>query len=815
MVIRYFNLKNLLFLFLLILVNTTTKAQVTTGKISGLVQTADHQPAAHVTILLKEVNKVTMTNASGNYSFQNIKAGTYTLKVSLIGAKSEEKTIDVTAGKASIVDFSLTETASTLNEVTVNSRKNINNTVVTLGKAGISPLDLPQTTGVVSNQVIRDQQINRLGDALKNVSGISLTQTRQGVAETFSARGYSIGIAGAAGSMFKNGVISNTQGFPEASTLESIEVLKGSAALLYGNVSGGLIINMITKKPKFNWGGEVSMRYGSYNFYKPTVDLYGPIAKNLAFRVIGTYENAESFRDVVKTNRTYVNPSLLYNLGKNTTILVEGDYLKSDLTPDNGIGTLNNGREIPTNIRRSQFINTNWAYSNIDQFTGTLTLNHKFTDRWNLNFITSAQKTDVDSYGASVPNNVSANGDWNRTLSRAKTAEKDYTGQLNLIGKFNTGTLQHQLLVGSDVTRVINVTNAFVITSSNGVVGTAYDKINTIDLSDYTPRNDIPTADITTLTTAPVNRFGAYAQDLISITDKFKVLAGLRWSWQQTNQTNIYTLKTQVTTKGTAATKYDRAFTPKIALIYQPVKTSSVFATYASNFIVNTGTDLSGNSLRPSTVDQYEAGVKNELFCGKLSANFSVYRIVNSNLAITSPVDQNGNPNVNANFKTLSGQTTSDGFEADVTGNITKNFYFITGYGYNYARYTKTNTTVGSNIEGERLTNNPAHTVNASAFYTFDLAQLRGLKIGASAFYTGSRLAGANNTVGQTQQFNRLISLGGFTTVDLSAGYTYKKVSLLARISNIGNTLNYVVHDNYSVSPVAPRQFLTTLSYKF
>ncbi|MEJ7664055.1 MAG: TonB-dependent receptor plug domain-containing protein [Hymenobacter sp.] len=103
--------------------------------------------------------------------------------------------------------------------------------------------------------MIQDQQVNRLGDALRNVSGVSLTQQRGGVAETFSARGYSIGVGGAGGSIFKNGLLSNTRGFPDASTLESVEVLKGAAALLYGNVSGGLLINLVTKKPRYNWGG--------------------------------------------------------------------------------------------------------------------------------------------------------------------------------------------------------------------------------------------------------------------------------------------------------------------------------------------------------------------------------------------------------------------------------------------------------------------------------------------------------------------------------------------------------------------------------
>src|SRR5262249_42031025 len=153
-----------------------------------------------------------------------------------------------------------------------------------------------------------------------------------------------------AGSILKNGLVSNIAGMPEAATLESVEVMKGSTAMLYGNVSGGLIVNLVTKKPKFEYGGELKMQAGSYHQYKPVVDLYGPITKNLAFRVVGTYENDKSFRDVVKTERTYVNPSLLYKFGKKTTLLVQGDYLNAKLTPDFGIGTLDSGRVLPTTI---------------------------------------------------------------------------------------------------------------------------------------------------------------------------------------------------------------------------------------------------------------------------------------------------------------------------------------------------------------------------------------------------------------------------------------------------------------------------------
>jgi iron complex outermembrane receptor protein len=801
-------------LLLLMLCSMVKADDTPNGKIAGAIKTSDGKRAAYVTVAIVELNRVTSTKEDGSYLISNIKPGNYTLRVSFVGTQNQEKAIVVTSAKTTVADFTLNESSSQLNEVNINAN-NTRNKPVSVDKANIKALDLPQSTGTVTNRVIEDQQINRLGDAIKNVSGVSLTQTRGGVGETFSARGYSIGITGASSSIFKDGVLTNTAGFPEASTLESVEVLKGSAALLYGNVSTGLIINMVTKKPQFESGGEVSMRYGSYNMFKPAFDVYGPISQNVAFRMIGVYENDGSYRDHVYTERKYANPSLLFNLGKKTTLLIEGDYLRESLTPDFGIGSLNNGQAIPTMVPRSQYINTSWAYSHMNQFSGMATLNHQFNDDWRLNAIISGQGTRIDSYQASLPNTVSATGEWTRGLARANTTENDYTGQVNLTGKFKTGSVTHQLLIGTDVTKVLNVSNGYSIVGQN-ISTYVYDKINTIDLTKYTQRTDIPNALDTARTTAPVYRLGTYAQDLISLTDKLKVLAGIRWSWQQTYQTNIQYLQKQTIGSGVAITRYDRAFSPKAALIYQPLATSSVYVSYSNNFMVNSGTDVNtGQGLKPSIVNQYEAGLKNELFNGKITANLSVYRIINSNLAVVAPFKADGTINSDNTVKQFNGQTTSDGFDIDVTGNISKNFYFITGYSYNNARYTKTSGLKGSPLLNERLVISPVSTANATLFYTFDNPALKGFKVGATAFYTGSRLAGYNNTVGQAQAYSRLVPVGGFTTLDLSAGYTYKNISLLASVTNITNTLNYLIHDNYSVTPIAPRQLLTTLAYKF
>ena len=144
-----------------------------------------------------------------------------------------------------------------------------------------------------------DQQAQRLSDVIKNVNGVYLGTARASTQENFYARGYSLSST----NLFKNGARINSGSMPEMSSLDKVEVLKGSAAILYGQVAPGGVVNMVTKQPKFNFGGEVSFRAGSYDLYKPAFDVYGPLSDNIAFRVNGTYETANSFRDVVSSER--------------------------------------------------------------------------------------------------------------------------------------------------------------------------------------------------------------------------------------------------------------------------------------------------------------------------------------------------------------------------------------------------------------------------------------------------------------------------------------------------------------------------------
>ncbi|MBC8053607.1 MAG: TonB-dependent receptor [Sphingobacteriaceae bacterium] len=789
-------------------------AQVSNGTISGTIITSDGGAAAAVNVGIKELNKAAITAENGTYQLKNVKPGTYTLKVSFVGILPQEQQVIVRSAENTVIDFRISESSAKLQEVTITAVRSINKTPVAVGKVAINPMDLPQSISIVSNQVITDQQANRLSDVIRNVNGVSMADTRGATSETFFARGYNLG----ANNILKNGARSNSAVIPEASTLEKVEVLKGSAALLYGTVSSGAVINMVTKKPKFEYGGEVSMRSGSYEFYKPTIDLYGPISKKLAFRVVSTYEDSKSYRKNVQSDRIYINPSFLYNIGSKTNLLVQGDYMNHNLTPDFGIGTLDN-TAIPTNLSRSASFNTPWAYNKASQVTSSVTLNHNFNSNWNVNISGAFQSFDRN-YFSTERIQAKTNGDWGRKLSRVRISEDYFNTQANLTGKFTTGSVKHQALAGTDAEQYINISNAFKIASLKAE--DVYDSINIVNPLKFTPRVDEPSASNTTRTKAPTYRVGIYFQDLISISEKLKVLAGLRWSYQKIGIARITNVQSGESVENTnSATKvndYDQAFSPRFGIVFHPVKSTSLFASYSNNFVPNPGIDIeTKQNMKASFVNQYEVGIKNDFLNGRLSANVSVYKIVNSNLPITSDIRlTDGKPgNTDSNIKQFVGQTTSEGIELDLSGSVNQNLNFLAGYSYNYMRVTKGTDQKNSFIEGERLVNNPANTANASLFYTFNAAKIKGLKVGASGFYIGNRNGGYNNRVGQAQTYNRLIPLKGYATFDLSLGYSIKKLSLLTKVSNITDELSYIVHENYSVNPIPPRQFVTTLSYKF
>jgi len=553
-------------------------------------------------------------------------------------------------------------------------------------KSSLTIMENPQPVAIVTHEIIEQQQARQLSEVLQNVNGLYVTSSRGNSQDSFGGRGFVFGND----NIFKNGARVNSAVFPEVSGLERVEVLKGGSAMLYGNVAAGGVINLITKKPRFENGGSVGLNVGSWNSYKPTVDLYGPFSKKVAFRVKGTYENAESFRDVVSSEKYYFNPSFVFNLGEKSQLIVEADYLKHDFTPDFGIGTiteLDDSYSLNNLLKRSDFLGADWQYQHVQQATSGITFNHQFSDNWTLSAVASYQNYTKDYFGTErVQWKRGADGriGWDRPLGRSYTEQNYGALQFNVNGEFNTGSVRHKILVGTDGDYGNNDTYTYFdkatgkeITSKTyyGTNGNRIDGTIYLDDPASWASGMMPETERLKRSRNPLQRFGVYVQDFIELSDQFKVLAGLRWSYLENKAKETTTFLNGEMSKSPGSV--DRAFSPKAGLVYTPNENLSLFATYTNSFSANTGVDENLSALKPSIIDQYEVGMKKNFWNNAVALNLSVYQILNRNFyqAAENPI----RPDV----KEFAGKMRSRGVELDITGNPTQNLSIIAGASYN------------------------------------------------------------------------------------------------------------------------------------
>lgn len=725
----------------------------------------------------------------------------------------------------------------TIEDVNLHKTGNPNNARTVTTKSNLTVMENPQAVSIVTHEIIEQQQAKQLSEVLQNVNGVYLTSARGGSQDSFGGRGFIFGND----NIYKNGARVNSGVFPEVTGLERVEVLKGATAMLYGNAAAGGIINLVTKKPRFNFGGNIGLNAGSWNSYKPTVDIYGPISKNVAFRVNGAYEYAESFRDVVKSEKYYFNPSFLFNLSDRSQLIVEADYLKNDLTPDFGIGSITNKDQsyslidwLPRNI----FFGTDWQYQNVQQASTNVTFNHQINDKWALNASTSYQNYTRDyfstertqwAYASATATRLS----WNTPLNKTYNEQNYGSVQVNVNGEFNTGKINHKVLIGADADYNQSDANAYNLLQA---------PTNLLYLDDPSSWDNgslpMPDSNLNTKTRTRTRRVGVYAQDFVSLTKEFKVIAGLRWSYLE----NMPSLLTRFTANeklevANSATS-DHAFSPKVGFVYTPNDNFSAFATYTNSFATNpgymsdqinslntTGTlaqvrnrvnDLPKQGIKPTTVDQYEIGAKKNIWNNALAFNVTLYQILYNNFYQNFfYVDNTGSVQTpDTSLKEFAGKMRSRGVEVDITGNPNENLSIIGGFSYNNSVYL--DTPEKGFVEKQRLVRTPATTANASVFYKFT-KYVPGLKAGIGVYYIGDRIAGWNDSKSTNitrKEVSRSFELKDYTTVSLSLGYDWKKFSLQGKVGNLFDVVNYNVHENYSVNPITPRNYYFTLTYR-
>jgi catecholate siderophore receptor len=682
-----------------------------------------------------------------------------------------------------------TADAAELPEVSVQARSESNSsyqplTTTTAARIEAPLRDIPQTVNVIPQTLIEDQNAQSLQDALRNVPGVSF-HIGDGQRDQFYIRGFD-----AIGDLFVDGIRDDALYYRDLSNVQSIEVLKGPAAVLYGRGSSGGIINRITKKP----GGrirDVEFTLGTYDQKRATFDVGEDMGSAAAFRITGAVEDSGSFRDEGFLEREVFAPSLALELSPATKMLIQVERLRDRRLTDMGIPAFQ-GK--PADVNIDTFYGTSDAededYSESNVLSGRITLEHAFNDDLTLRNVLAAYDYELDRKNT-----------FGRVVDEAKQTTKLFHGeterqddgwfnQLELRQKAELAGMQHQLLYGIEIGRQykdLEVRN-FALQPEVPLFNPGQP-----DISAFGPRPAAPGTD--NLTKLKVT--SAYLQDLVSLSEHWKALVGLRHDkFEQTVDDKL------IADRG----RTDNEWSPRAGLVFQPADWQSYYVSYSRSFQPS-GEVLAfaanQSELAPEETTNIEIGSKLDFFGGRLSATASVFHLERTDIKNTDPVTREIVP---------VGTQRTRGIELTLSGEVAPDWNIYAGYAHLDARITESVATQTTNtvpgivvpLEGNRAALTPQNSANLWLMH--DLGE--GFSVGGGFNYVGDRYASPDNTV----------TLDSYLTFDAAAIYRSKKYDVALNLKNITDKRYFISGhgaSNNLNAPGAPRMASLTLRLHF
>ncbi|MEZ4842103.1 MAG: TonB-dependent receptor [Flavobacteriaceae bacterium] len=773
------------------------------SKIEGYIINNENEKIQGASIALVNSTVGTVSDENGYFLFENLKSSVYTVRVSFVGYHPISKTVTLNQDETLILTFQLFPNTE-LEEVEVfGSRFKHPDKIEALTRLPLAPYEQIQSISIISDKLIEQQGNLTISEATKNVPGVYTFATYGNKRESMSSRGFR-GIP-----ILKNGVRvhSDFRGvgvLTDMQGVDNIQVLKGAASITQGVAtdlgSPGGVINLVTKTPKYVFGGNASLRAGSFGQARATFDFYGPLAQadNVAFRINGALERADSFRDLVSSDRFYINPSFEWKADDKTTFTFEMDHFEDSRTPD--LGTINLGENdvnLIYDLPYDQFL----GYANDKSLTTNTTysirFDRKLTDKLSVKGAFYNSNLDLDDKGASlgsVVEDIDGNPIYNqrkRGYSVSTRSDKNSVLQFDLIGDdLKTGNITHTIQLGFDY-RTTNYS-----TSSQSVT-----TVDTIDV--YTTNVHKLPANISlssaSIAGAKSKAIGFVAQDVITFNKWLKTFLGLRYS------------KTQ--TIAAVETTESDAFNPLGGFIITPWENINVFASYTNSSYPRTATrlDINGKELGNERFDQFETGIKTNWLNSRLRFNLTYFKINNKNINL--PVyDENW---VATGYYQKGGNDERKGVEVELSGRILDNLEVITGYSYIDAQY-KEHT---SYVYGSAPLNTPKHTFNSYVNYNFK-QKLEGLSLGAGVYYTGKRpindwSVGAVTHEGIVPN-QKPFDVEAYTLVNAQAAYQFNEHwNFRLIINNLFDEIGYNAYRTSYINQTDPRNFAAVLSYKF
>lgn len=789
-------LHKLLYAVLLYCISTTIgMAQQNTGAVKGTVLTSDDQSAESVSVVIPSLKKSAITDENGVFIINKIPAGTYEIEINMIGHIPSKQEVIVVAGETASVSFQLQSSLKELNEVVVVSgaKKFAEKKSEYVARLPISNLENPQVYTVVPKELFQEQIAVDFRSALTTAPGLSnVTQSvgSGGVGLSLRMRGFSG--ASAAGSI-RNGMSTNWVTMSDPVNLESIEVIKGPSATLFGSplTTYGGLVNRVTKKPFEIAKGEISYTTGSWALSRTTIDYNTPIdeEKTMLFRINAALDNQKTWQDYGKSKTFIIAPSFTYLVNDRLTFDFDVElYNGSRNATYIGLGNLDTEASGYKSFNGLNF-DFKKSYSTDDLQSEAKTTNiyaratYKLSDQWTsqTNFSNAYTNNAANYLFLLINNNPDAAGAplLQRRLMNINSVFKTSEIQQNFIGTFNIGKVKNRLLVGLDYTYIGTNDSRWFINSYDAAVGNPLTPIN----GDAPFINPEKYHDLIAAQTEPwvlnnrdMRTFSTYVSDVVNITDKFIAMVSGRFDHYE-DRVDEYN---------------QNAFSPKVGLIYQIVKDKvSVFGNYMNGFnnVGPSETDQSPTVAVPFKLEQanqLEGGVKVELLGGKLNGTLSYYDIkVKDKVRYTDT------------FPVQDGTQSSKGFEADLIANPFRGFHVILGYGYNESEYTS------GQMKGNTPYAAPKNVANLWMSYKILDGKVKGLGFGFGGNTQSDSFANDENT----------FTVNGYAVMDATVFYEKQKFRIGLKLNNIANK-EYWTSDYWS-NMMPTRQFVANVTFKF
>lgn len=790
-------------------------AQQNNGSINGTVVTNDNKPAATVSVYLTEVKRTLMADDDGRFTVRNIPAGNYTIEVTLVGYEPLRQTVSVQPNKATNVNLQLTLSEKQLQEITVTSTSRSKQSDYA-NKMPLAYLENSQSYSTVTKDLIKDQVLFTVDEAMRNVSGLQkmwdATSRAGDGGAYYDLRGFAVQAS------MRNGLASVVTTTNDAANIEKVEVLKGPSATLYGSAltSFGGLINRVIKKPYDHFGGEVNVSGGSYKFFRASTDINTPIdaAKKILFRFNGAYNTQGNFQKGTGTgNYVFAAPSLLIKPTDKLSISLDAELTRGKGVPKQFVFLyftaadlgFNNAAQTGLDYKQSYAGNITMKSRSSNYYAnGTYKISDRFTSSTNVSYSRS-YSDGHNQYFFQIPNYF-VTGDQNdigtpsHYLARADQSTRGsrnniFEAQQYFNGDFKIGRLRNRAVLGLDYTNISSNQQFYSQYTYIDVVPTNASGLNYPTFNNAAIEHFYDTASEADVQHYPIvgktNVYSAFVSDVLNLSSNLDVIAALRVDHFRNHDIEYATSYNQTT------------LSPKFGLVYQPIKNQvSLFTNYQNSF-TNQGSYIAYNTeapdslvsrfAKPEHADQWEAGIKTNLIKNKLSATFSYYHIKVTD-ALRTDERAPGKAQVQ------NGTQLSRGVELEIVSNPLKGLSVFGGLAYNDFSYENTS----EDIAGFRYSGSP-WLANWWLSYQFDNS-LKGLHFGFGGNYASKNDIQNSPTQGE-------FYLPSYTVLNASAGYDFKKVGLALKVDNLTNKHYWQGYTTYN--PQMLRQFVGSVSYKF